>query len=100
MPPRHERRLIEPHFDEYAVGRDRFWLDPFESVHNFRVLRGWTQEIAAAWWGVSTRTWQRWESRWYDGGVPLALLKRIEEWARRACPENVKYVKLRPPARG
>ncbi len=58
-------------------------------VRNFRILRGWTQEIAAEWWGTSARNWRRWESKPYP---PLALLKRIREWAQRSCPENLHYL--------
>lgn len=83
MPPRTERRLIEPTPTRVLYLNER--------LRNFRKLRGWTQEIAAGWWGCSTREWQRWEAGW-DVAPPRALMKRIVEWARRACPENVKYV--------
>lgn len=37
--------------------------------------RGWTQADAARWWGVSERTWRRYET--VPGAAPLALIKRI-----------------------
>lgn len=65
-------------------------LVPWEHVHNFRVLRNWTQADAAEWWGVSERTWRRWET---PGVVAKrALLKRIAQWAKRSCPEYLHYV--------
>jgi hypothetical protein len=47
--------------------------------HNFRVLRMFTQGLAAQWYGVSERTWRRWES----DGAPAHVLKRIASWARK-----------------
>jgi DNA-binding XRE family transcriptional regulator len=70
--PRHPRR-VQPDTDRHQI------------VRNFRILRGWTQGFAAEWYGVNERTWRRWE-----GGVPPAhVLKRIEQWARRSCPEHL-----------
>lgn len=83
--PRHERRLIEPVDEQQPVA-----LWPNEIVHNYRVLRGWTQEIAATDYGVSIRTWQRYESSTHR--VPKPLLKQITAWVRRACPEYLRYV--------
>lgn len=82
MTPRHERRLIEPQDDAPLYFGER--------VHNFRVLKNWTQEIAAAWWGVHPRTWRRWERG--DTLPPVALRRRIVEHIRRSCPEYVRYV--------
>lgn len=73
---RHERRVIP-----VAEGGN--------PARNFRLLRHWTQQDAAKWWGsASERTWRRWES----GRVPIAVLKRIQEWVNRSCPENIRYV--------
>lgn len=47
--------------------------------HNYRLLRNWTQEIAAEWYGVSLRTWRRWEQK----GAPEHLLKRIKQHSDR-----------------
>jgi DNA-binding transcriptional regulator YiaG len=86
--PRYERRLIEQprmQVDEHttAIGS----LLPNEIVHNFRILRNWTQDDAARWWGCNVRTWRRWET---PGGKPKrALLLRIKQWAHRSCPEYV-----------
>lgn len=80
----HERRLIAPEERGHVLNLN-------ERVRNFRLLRGWTQEIAAGWWGVSPRTWQRWEAGW-DAPPPRALMKRIVVWARRSCPNFIRYV--------
>ncbi len=85
--PRHERRLIEP---PRRNGIAMLMLKPHQRVHNYRVMRGWTQEIAAEHHGVSLRTWQRWESP--STFVPRWLLQDIIKWARRACPTFVDYV--------
>jgi hypothetical protein len=52
---------------------------------NYRILRGWTQEIAAEETGVSVRTWRRYETT----GAPNWLRKQIAQWAKRACPEHL-----------
>ena len=57
--------------------------------HNFRILRGWSQEIAADWYGVSERTWRRWE----DVGAPAHALKRIAVWSRKT-KEGQEYAHL------
>jgi hypothetical protein len=78
--PRHERRLIEPECPLFGN----------EIVHNYRLLRGWTQAVAAQHHGVSERTWRRYES---PTAVPPAYLRdQIVRWVRRACPENIHYV--------
>lgn len=89
--PRHERRLIEQPVarlddDTTAIGD----LLPYEIVHNFRILRNWSQANAAEWWGVHVRTWRRYESPL--GTVPPPLMKRIAEWGKRSCPEYVRYL--------
>lgn len=86
-----ERRLIEPHFDETIVGRDRHVLYLHERVRNFRHLHHFSQADAAEWYGVSVREWQRYESGW-DTPPPRPLLKRIVAYVRRACPEYIRYV--------
>lgn len=48
-------------------------------AYNFRMLRRWTQREAAAWYGVSMRTWRRYE----QDGAPLPLLNRIAAFAKR-----------------
>ena len=78
--PRHERRLV--------VGEPR--LTDNQRVHNYRVLRNWTQAIAAEHHGVSERTWQRWERP--GQFVPEWLLKQITTWARRSCPADMIHV--------
>lgn len=46
---------------------------------NFRAVKRWTQAQAAAWYGVSERTWRR-----YEGvGAPLPVLTRIAAFAKR-----------------
>lgn len=88
---RAERRLIErPVTDDFAGGTLTGNLLPWERVHNFRVLRGWTQAHAAEWWGVSERTWRRYEAPGWRGDA--RLLKRIRAWTTRACPEYAHYV--------
>lgn len=67
--PRHERRLTPPTPETYA----------FVIPRNYRLVRNWTQEIAAAWYGVSVRTWQRYETT----GAPRHVLTRIRQWTRR-----------------
>ena len=86
--PRYERRLIE--LSEHEAGHERTAFTAPEIVHNYRILRNFTQEIAAADYGVSTRTWQRYEAGTVR--VPTPLLKRISAWARRVCPEMAGYV--------
>lgn len=66
---RHERRLIA------LTPENRRAAIP----HNFRIVRTWTQEVAALWYGVSTRTWRRYEQR----GAPPHVLHRIKSWATR-----------------
>lgn len=41
----------------------------------WRKHRGWTQVRAARWYGVTERTWRRWERR--EVNVPPSVLKRI-----------------------
>jgi transcriptional regulator with XRE-family HTH domain len=72
--PRTDRR-VQPPIGHYQI------------VRNFRLLRGWTQALAAEWYGVSERTWRRYEAE--RAAVPKPLLKRIEQWARRSCPEHL-----------
>lgn len=64
-----ERRLVQ------VTALNRYAVIP----HNFRVLRGWTQARAAEWYGVSERTWRRWESH----GAPEHVLKRIKVYSDR-----------------
>ena len=89
--PRHERRLIEPARDGHspAFGHSPA-LFPNEIVHNFRILRNWSQANAAEWWGVHVRTWRRYESP--TAVPPEPLMKRIAEWGKRSCPEYVRYL--------
>jgi transcriptional regulator with XRE-family HTH domain len=44
------------------------------TVYAFRKLKRWTQKEAAEWYGVSERTWRRYET---GEIVCLPLLKRI-----------------------
>lgn len=44
-------------------------------ARNGQIKRGWTQEQAAAWYGVSHRQWQRYENG--KTPVPLHLVRRI-----------------------
>lgn len=67
--PRHERRLIQPDESNRRTAIPR----------NFRLLRNWTQEAAAAWYAVSLRTWRRWEQK----GAPDHVLKRIKVYSDR-----------------
>lgn len=62
-------------------------LDPIDAVNeawvlprNFRLFRGWTQPEAAAWYGVSERTWRRYELN----GAPPPAIERIRSYARGA----------------
>lgn len=82
--PRHERRVIQPDAGNYRSA----------IPHNFRVIRGWTQAELAEWYGVSVRTWQRYESQ----GAPRPLLKRIETWARTTTTgaDNSFYLSFTP----
>lgn len=79
--PRHERRLIERptgYLGNHIATGER--LD-HEIVHNYRILRNWTQEIAAAHHGVSVRSWQRYEAT--PGAPPKWLMQEIARYARR-----------------
>lgn len=53
----------------------RIPLGSRDHVLNFRLAKGWTQKRAAAWWGCTERSWQRYESG--ERTVPGPLLKRI-----------------------
>jgi len=75
---RHERRLVP------VDPINRAWVIP----HNFRLLRNWTQEIAADWYGVSVRTWRRWETH----GAPTHALKRIEQYAKRTGGDALRWL--------
>lgn len=46
-----------------------------EHVKAFRDARDWTQAEAASWYGVSVRTWRRYERN--ETRVPAPLLKRL-----------------------
>lgn len=50
-------------------------------VRLWRANRGFTQREAAEWYGVTERTWQRYESG--ERSVPRPLLRRILPLARR-----------------
>lgn len=41
----------------------------------FRQARGWSQAKAAQWYGVTPRSWQRYEAG--DRPIPMPLLNRI-----------------------
>ena len=56
--------------------------------YNFRVVRRWTQRQAAAWYGVTERTWRRYERT----GAPQPLLNRIASYARRAGAAHAKWL--------
>jgi hypothetical protein len=56
--------------------------------HNFRLAKSWTQEQAAAWYGVSERTWRRWEAT----GAPQHVLNRIAQVAKRSGGEHLRYL--------
>lgn len=60
------------------------------AIRNYRLLREWTQEIAAEWYGVHVRTWRRWEA----GTVPApqAALNRIRSWVAATLPWAREYV--------
>lgn len=66
-----------PHFSELPafVGAARG-----EALRKFRAIRNFTQAQAAAWYGVSERTWRRWEN---TGIAPEPVIKRIVSYARR-----------------
>lgn len=46
-----------------------------DHVLAWRERRGWTQAQAARWYGVSVRTWRRWERD--EIRVPARVLKRL-----------------------
>lgn len=46
-----------------------------DHVREWRERRHWTQAEAARWYGVSDRTWRRWETG--ETRVPAPVLKRI-----------------------
>jgi DNA-binding XRE family transcriptional regulator len=77
--PRHDRRVQSVQY----FGKRQI-------VRNFRILRGWTQARAAEWYGVTERSWRRYEAEF--GYPPTPLLKRIEQWARRSCPEELHHL--------
>jgi transcriptional regulator with XRE-family HTH domain len=85
--PRHERRIVQ--LDESNHRR----MIP----HNYRVVRGWTQEQAAAWYGCSVRSWRRYE----HGGAPRPLLTRIAQWAARTVTgsDNALWLSWEPAER-
>lgn len=56
--------------------------------YNFRIVKGWTQGEAATWYGVSERTWRRWEAT----GAPRHLINRIAQHAKRAGGEHLRYL--------
>lgn len=66
-----------PQFSELAahVGAERGAV-----LRKFRALRNFTQRQAAEWYGVTERTWRRWEN---TGVAPLPVIKRIRSYARR-----------------
>lgn len=49
-------------------------------LKKFRAIKRVTQAEAAKWYGVSERSWRRWEA---SGRVPLPVMKRVREYARR-----------------
>lgn len=58
-------------------------------VLRFRASRGWTQAQAAKWWGVSVRSWRRWETGASPIPTPLAArilpaLKRLDRAPSKA----------------
>lgn len=57
-------------------------------IGNFRKLRGWTQQEAADWYGVSVRSWRRWE-RYHP---PRHLLNRIEQYAKRTGGDAIRWL--------
>ena len=60
-----------------------------EAIRRFRKRTGLTQAEAAKWYGVDTRTWQRYEA---GVSVPKPLLKRIEAVKRgRSRKDSGKY---------
>lgn len=76
--PRHERRLtaVTPENRRSVIPR------------NYRIVRNWTQAIAAEQYGVSERTWRRYETT----GAPEHVLKRIEQYSDRAGSEHAAYL--------
>lgn len=54
--------------------------DPSATLRRFRAVRDFTQAEAAKWYGVSERSWRRWEN---TGTAPTPLMKRIAEYGRR-----------------
>jgi hypothetical protein len=48
-----------------------------KQLSGWRTKRGWTQEQAAAWWGCTKRTWQRYESG--DLPIPDPMDTRIRD---------------------
>lgn len=53
------------------------------TLRTLRRVMGWTQHDAAAWAGVDTRTWRRWE---LEQKQPHGLLAR----AMQSLPANVQ----------
>lgn len=76
--PRHERRLTKPTPTNFRSAIPR----------NYRIVRNWTQVIAANEYGVSERTWRRYEER----GAPAHVLKRIKQYSDRAGSEYAAYL--------
>lgn len=79
---RHERRLVDPH------GSAQYIPQSSVIVRNFRIWRNWTQAIAADWYGVTERTWRRWE----QDGAPKPVLKRIEQYAKRTGGDALRWL--------
>lgn len=55
---------------------------------NFRLVKHWTQQQAAAWYGVSVRTWRRYETV----GAPKPVLNRIAAFARRSGAQYARWL--------
>lgn len=75
-----------PHFSELPayVGAERGKV-----LRKFRELRAFTQAQAAAWYGVTERTWRRWEN---TGIAPVPVMRRIGEYGkRRGYPYSVWF---------
>ena len=47
-------------------------------ARNGEMRTGWSQKMAAAWYGCSERTWRRWEN---SGVVPLRVVKTIVRYS-------------------
>jgi hypothetical protein len=56
--------------------------------YNFRLVKRWTQAQAAAWYGVTARSWRRYERT----GAPQPLLNRIATFAKRGGAQYARWL--------